>query len=155
MYKRQEVDIYKAKCTVKQYPLVIKHENETSLCSSLGADGRQTDLEGNIHTVQIGWNMSAVKPGLEIKEMVSIIFKLSIFVCVCFILLYITTSLRLSFVSTKKYSVRCGLSISFVVKALHIKTKEIAPQALGPTILGKKDISMVVLLLELKSKYAS
>ena len=69
-----EVDIYKAKCTKKQYPMVIKHENETSLCSNLGADGRQTDLEGNIHTVQIGWNVSAVSDDLEIKEMVSMIF---------------------------------------------------------------------------------
>ena len=66
------VDVYNAKCTRKQYPQLTKHENEDILCSDLGADGRSNDLENYIHTVQIGWNMSAMKPNVGMKEMVSI-----------------------------------------------------------------------------------
>ena len=70
------VDVYKAKCTKKQYPLLIKQENETTLCSNLGADGRNTSLDSSdyIHSVQIGWNMSAIDPSIGIKEMVSMYF---------------------------------------------------------------------------------
>ena len=69
--KGEEVDIYKAKCTQKQYPILIKHQNETELCSNVGADGRTSDLEAHVHTVQIGWNMSAIDPNIKIREMVS------------------------------------------------------------------------------------
>jgi len=66
----EEIDIYKARCTEKQYPILLKHKNEVALCSNLGADGRNNDLENSIRTVQIGWNMSEINPNMKIKEMI-------------------------------------------------------------------------------------
>ena len=70
----EAIDIYKASCSKsKQYPVLKKHENESTLCSEIGADGRDTNLTNiDIHYVQLGWNMSAMNPELnEIKNMVS------------------------------------------------------------------------------------
>ena len=65
-----EVDVHNARCTQKQYPALKKHVGEGKLCSDVGADGRADNLQNYLHTVQIGWNMSAIDPGLEFKELV-------------------------------------------------------------------------------------
>lgn len=156
--KGEEVDIYKAKCTKKQYPILIKHQNETELCSNVGADGRTSDLEEHVHTVQIGWNMSAIDPNIEIREMVSIDFRerhqrrLPLYNIYVFAWMYASDLMcsRSDFVSMKRYMERYGLSILFVEIVLNIKIKEEGAQALGVIILDKKDFSMVALLLELQ-----
>lgn len=66
------VDVHKVVCTNKQYASVKKHENEETLCSTKGADGRTDDLVNKLHYVEIGWDMSAMNPGqTELKDMVS------------------------------------------------------------------------------------
>ena len=153
----EKVDIYKAKCTKKQYPALIKHENETELCSNVGADGRTSDLEDHVHTVQIGWNMSAIDPNIKFREMVSSHFRSAIqeeYVSVTFInvwmYVYALVCSRSDFVSMKRYMARYGLSTLFVEIVLNTKIKEEAVQALGVIILDKKDFSMEALLLELQ-----
>ena len=64
------VDVHVARCTNKQYPELKKHVDEDKLCSDIGADGRTDDLQTSLHTVQIGWNMSAINSDLDFKEMV-------------------------------------------------------------------------------------
>ena len=74
----ETVDIHRAYCTSrKNYPVLVKHEKETELCSDKGVDGRTDDLSNHIHYVEIGWNMSAIKFDAErrfaptkIKDMV-------------------------------------------------------------------------------------
>ena len=66
------VDVHNASCTKKQYPKIIKHYAEQTLCSNRGADGRRNDLEKYIHSVQIGWKMSAINRYGKINEMVCI-----------------------------------------------------------------------------------
>ena len=73
----EAVDVYKAACTKKQYAALTKHTGETSLCSDIGADGRTYDLANTIHSVQIGWNMSAINPDAKLTDMVSKITILS------------------------------------------------------------------------------
>ena len=74
----EAVDVHRAYCTSrKNYPVLVKHEQETELCSDSGVDGRTDDLSNHIHYVEIGWNMSAIKFDAErriaptkIKDMV-------------------------------------------------------------------------------------
>lgn len=68
----EAVDVYKAACTKKQYAALTKHVGETSLCSDIGADGRTYDLDNTIHSVQIGWNMSAINPDAKLTDMIQL-----------------------------------------------------------------------------------
>ena len=76
------VDVYGAYCTRRGlYPVLKKHDENTELCSEIGADGRTDDLSNHVHYVEIGWNMSAMKPDserrlapTEIKDMVCLLF---------------------------------------------------------------------------------
>jgi len=76
----EAVDVHKVSCTKKGlYPVLKKSQDETTLCSSVGADGRTDELQNNIHYVEIGWNMSAMTNGpeqlvapTEIKDMIQL-----------------------------------------------------------------------------------
>ena len=77
----ESVDVHKVSCTHKGlYPILKKRNDNSTLCSEIGADGRTNDLWNNVRYVEIGWNMTAMKFGSEkavaptdLKDMVCLI----------------------------------------------------------------------------------
>lgn len=56
--KNVKVSITTAKCSAAMVPVVTK---VADLCSDLGADARDDNLEGNLFKVVIGWNITGIK----------------------------------------------------------------------------------------------
>jgi len=52
-----EFDLLEVSCRKRIEPRITKIFDEKTTCANQGADGRQNDLIGNLHTVEIGWQV--------------------------------------------------------------------------------------------------